>query len=213
MNYLDLVNGCLRRLRETEVSTVTETEYSTLVGDYVNDAKHIIENAYQWAGLRYEINIATAKGTNVYSLTGLPSHGKIVDVWNETTDCAMTYKDKHWFRKRQETATSGDPMYYTYRGLDSNGDVQVEVFPPPNGVHNIEFSTVAPQARLSTEAATLKVPEMPVMHLAVAMLARERGETGGTSAAELFQIADKYLKDAIAAEAARHEEELIYYTV
>ena len=53
---------------------------------------------------------------------------------------------------------------------------------------------------------------MPVMHLAVAFATRERGETGGTSAAEYFSMANKYLSDAIAMDAARHPEETIFYT-
>jgi hypothetical protein len=53
---------------------------------------------------------------------------------------------------------------------------------------------------------------MPVIHLAVALAARERGETGGTSTAEYFKMADTYLSDAIAQDAGRHPEELIFYT-
>jgi len=53
---------------------------------------------------------------------------------------------------------------------------------------------------------------MPVMHLAIALLARERGETGGTSAPEYFAIADRYLSDAIALDAQKHPEETIFYT-
>jgi hypothetical protein len=52
-----------------------------------------------------------------------------------------------------------------------------------------------------------------VIHLAVALLARERGETGGTSVAEYFSIADKYLSDAIAIDAAKHPEEMIFRTI
>jgi hypothetical protein len=48
--------------------------------------------------------------------------------------------------------------------------------------------------------------------MAVALLARERGETGGTSAPEYFGIADKFLSDAIALDAQKHPEETIWYT-
>jgi hypothetical protein len=53
---------------------------------------------------------------------------------------------------------------------------------------------------------------MPVIHLAIALLARERGETGGTSASEYFGIADNYLSDAIALDAQKHPDETIWYT-
>ena len=44
MTYLDLVNNVLRRLREDEVSSVSESSYSKLVGDFVNDAKQFVES-------------------------------------------------------------------------------------------------------------------------------------------------------------------------
>ena len=46
MTYLNLVNGVLRRLREDEVSNVSESTYSKMVGDYVNDAKDLVETAW-----------------------------------------------------------------------------------------------------------------------------------------------------------------------
>jgi hypothetical protein len=69
------------------------------------------------------------------------------------------------------------------------------------------------QADLSANDDSLLVPSQPVIHLAVALLARERGETGGTSTAEYFQIADKFLSDAIAIDAAKHPEEMYFRTI
>ena len=43
MTYLNLMNNILRRLREETVSAVSETTYSTMVSDYINDAKQIVE--------------------------------------------------------------------------------------------------------------------------------------------------------------------------
>lgn len=57
------------------------------------------------------------------------------------------------------------------------------------------------------------IPTLPIIHLATAFAARERGETGGAAAAELFGIADKSLSDAIALDTSKHPEELIYQAV
>jgi len=38
MTYLDIVNKVLIRLREDEVSAVSQTAYSKLIGEFVNDA-------------------------------------------------------------------------------------------------------------------------------------------------------------------------------
>ena len=51
MTYLNLVNNVLRRLRETEVSTVAANSYSKLVGDLINDAKDLVEQG--WAFLDF----------------------------------------------------------------------------------------------------------------------------------------------------------------
>jgi len=70
MTYLELVNDVLARLRETSVSTVTETTYSTLIGKFVNDAKRQIEDAFSWNVLGQTITVTTAASTAAYSLTG-----------------------------------------------------------------------------------------------------------------------------------------------
>ena len=72
--------------------------------------------------------------------------------------------------------------------------------------------TVLRPDELVNDTDPLIIPSQPVIHLAVALLARERGETGGTSAPEYFQIADRYLSDAIAMDAQKHPEETIWFT-
>ena len=37
--FLDCINGVLRRIRETEAITPTDTAYVKLIGDFVNEAK------------------------------------------------------------------------------------------------------------------------------------------------------------------------------
>ena len=83
----------------------------------------------------------------------------------------------------------------------------------PDDAYNLRFVMVRRQADLVNNADVLLVPSKPVIHLAIALLARERGETGGTSTAEYFAIADKYLSDAIAIDAAKHPEEMIFRTI
>ena len=85
--------------------------------------------------------------------------------------------------------------------------------PRPDAAQTLRFDVIKRQAELTSDSTNLLVPEKPVIHLAVALLARERGETGGTSVAEYFSIADKYLSDAIAIDAAKHPEEMIFRTI
>ena len=44
--YLDLVNDVLVRLREAQVTSVSQNGYSSLIGALVNDAKRETEDAW-----------------------------------------------------------------------------------------------------------------------------------------------------------------------
>jgi len=52
-----------------------------------------------------------------------------------------------------------------------------------------------------------------VLQLALAMALRERGETGGQSAAEQFAIADATLSDAVAFDANKYAEDTTFVAV
>ena len=209
------MNNVLRRLREDEVSSVSATTYTKMVSDFINDAKKLVEESNDWSALRETIVVSTTASDNSYSLTGSGDNVKVMSVINDTQNCFMEYQTKDWFNDSLyiANAVEGAPKYYTYNGLDSSGDTEVLVGPTPDGVYSLRFDVVKRQADLSFNTDTLLVPAMPVVHLAVALLARERGETGGTSTAEYFSIADKFLSDAIAIDAAKHPEEMVFRTI
>ena len=96
MTYLELVNGVLRRLREDQVSAVDQNPYSLLIGDLVNDAKRIVEDAWDWSALRTTLTISTTADIFNYVLVGSGNRIKIIDVINDTSNWFMTYKDTHW---------------------------------------------------------------------------------------------------------------------
>jgi hypothetical protein len=215
MTYLNLMNSVLRRLREEETTSVTSTTYVKMVGDFINDAKTLVGQAADWSALRETLTISTTASDNTYSLTGGGDNVKVMSVINDTQNCFMTYQTKDWFNDALyiSNAVEGAPKYFTYNGLDSNGDTQVLVGPTPDGVYSLRFDLTKRQADLTANTDSLLIPSQPVIHLAVALLARERGETGGTSTAEYFQIANQYLSDAIAIDAAKHPEEMVFRTV
>ena len=215
MTYLNLMNNVLRRLREEETTSVTSTTYVKMVGDFINDAKKLVEESNDWSALRETVVVTTTASDNSYSLTGGGDNVKVMSVINDTQNCFMEYQTKDWFNDSLyiANAVEGAPKYYTYNGLDSSGDTEVLVGPTPDGVYSLRFDVVKRQADLSANDDSLLVPSQPVIHYAVALLARERGETGGTSTAEYFSIADKFLSDAIAIDAAKHPEEMVFRTI
>jgi hypothetical protein len=214
MTYLELVNSVLRRLREEEVSGVALTPYSKMVGDFVNDAKKIVENSWDWSALRTTVAFTTSEDVYTYSLEDTKDTVKAINVINDTSDFFMDYRTTDWFDNQyyNQEPVKGTPQLYTYRGLDSNGDTQIDVYPKPDGDYVIRFNCVLRNDTLVNDADKLQIPNMPVVHLAVALAARERGETGGTATPEYFAMADVYLSDAIALDAQKHPYATDWYT-
>ena len=171
--YLTLVNSVLRRLREEEVSGVTNTTYSKMVGDFVNDAKRQVEDAHEWSALRTTIVVPTVADTTSYSLTDAGERVKIYSAINDTSNFFMRYETPNWFNNANYISgvVSGTPDSYTFDGIDSSGDTKINVFPKPDGVYSLRFDLIAREAELSSDADTTKLPSSPIMHLAIAYLA------------------------------------------
>jgi hypothetical protein len=209
MNYLQVVNNVLRRMRENEVSTVTENTYSTMVGDFVNDAYRLIKDSWDWSSLRQNIAIATSAGVASYALTGSDFSLKVFTIIDTGTGEFLTYKPQAWFtQKYNQPIVEGRPTYFTFDG-ETSGVPNIKLYPRPDGVYNLSVNAVVRSDELSGTDPVL-VPTLPLIHMSIALLSRERGETGGPSAAELYSIADRYLGDAIALDANKHPEELVW---
>ena len=210
--YLSLMNNVLRRLREDEVSEVTQTTYSKMVGDYINDAKTLVQDSHDWSTLRKTVIVPTVENTTEYSLTGAGERVKLYSAINDTSNFFMHYETPNWFSNAYYISgeVSGTPDSYTFSGVDDDDDTRVRVFPKPSGVFSLRFDVCSREPNLTADADATVLPAMPIIHQAVALLARERGETGGTSTQDYFIIADKHLSDAIAQDAYKNPEEFIY---
>lgn len=215
MTYLEAVNNVLIRLREDEVGSVSENAYSKLIGEFVNDALVEVENAWDWSALRTTLTLTTSSGVFNYALTGSKNNGKLLDALNDTSNYFLQYKDQHWFNNTflNNDPLSGSPRYFTYNGVNGNGDTQVDIYPKPDGVYSLRFNMVLRSPKLSANTDTIQVPYLPVVQLATALASRERGETGGSLTPELMINAKQSLSDAIAMDASKHPEETIFYMV
>lgn len=214
MTYLDLVNNVLRRLREDTVSTINETSHSTLIANIVNDAKRQVEDTWDWNALRETVNVSTSASTQAYSLTGTGNRATIIDAQNVTGKHFLHPKSQVWGRRYDLAGTGeGSPTWFSTDGFDGSGDLQVNLYPTPDGTYSINFNVVQRTADLSADADTIAIPSQPVIQLAYAMAARERGEVGGAMAAEIFGIAKRVLGDAIAHDSSLNSTDMIYYEV
>ena len=210
--YLSLMNSVLRRLREEEVADVTETAYSKMVGDYINDAKSLVQDSHDWSTLRKTVVVPTVENTTEYSLTGAGERVKLYSAINDTSNFFMHYETPNWFSNAYYISgeVTGTPDSYTFSGVDDNADTKVRVYPKPSGVFSLRFDVCSREPDLAVDSDTTVLPAMAIIHNAVALLARERGETGGTTTQDYFIIADKHLSDAIAQDAYKNPEEFIY---
>jgi hypothetical protein len=212
--YLQLVNNVLIRLRETEVSSVGDTPYSSLIGVFVNDAKREIEDAHEWNVLTTTIVLPTVAGTRNYTLTGSGQRFRTQDVLNDTQDIPMQQVPTNWMNRQYFLGTiqGAAPTYYNYSGIDGD-DTQVDVWPNPDGVYSLRFELVIPQENLTANADILKVPAYLVQMLAYAKAVGERGEDGGTSFSEIYQQYRLALADAVAIEKNRYDDETTWVGV
>ena len=208
MTYLELINDVLVRLRETTVASVTETTYSTLIGKFVNDAKRQVEDAYAWNVLGTTITLSTTSGTYQYALTGAGQKFQVIDVLNVTSNIGMKNIDFASMNRKQNFSTpvSGIPSEFAFDGVDGNYDTKVTIYPRPDGVYSIPFSLAVPQATLTSGSTVIAVPDVLVAQNAYARALVERGEDGGLSSSEAYQLYKSMLSDYIALEGTRYPE-------
>lgn len=215
MTYLQMVNSVLRRLRETEVSSVADNAYSTMIGEFVNDSKRNVEDSYNWNALYDTLSATTTGDIFNYVLTGAGQRFRVVDVLNDTSNWFLKEQSTQWFDQQflLTTPVKGSPQYYNFNGVNSNGDTQVDLFPVPNGVYDVRFNVVLPQPPLVNNTDKVKVPAEPIVFLAYARALAERGEDGGLASNEAAALYRQSLADAIALESGRYGEESQFYWV
>jgi hypothetical protein len=208
MTYLELVNDVLTRLRETNVSTVSETSYSALVGKFVNDAKRQIEDSFNWNVLSTTVTITTVANTSSYSMTGAGQKFQVNDAINTTSDIGL--QNISFVRMNRNlnfgTPSTGVPAEFAFNGVDGSGDTKVDLYAIPDGVYTILFDLAVPQANLSADGTSVKVLDYLVTQSAYARSLIERGEDGGTASSEAYALFRGMLSDAIALESTRYVE-------
>jgi hypothetical protein len=214
MTYLEAVNSVLVRLRENEVTSVSQSDYSKLIGEFVNDTVREIGEAWQWNTLRVTYQVNTAANTFRYKLTGAGSKGQILQVFDDTNDGELTKVQysvmNRWMNHNDQQ--SNRPIYYAVNGQSLQGDLQIDFYPVPDGVYTINVNMLVPQARMSTDgtddSTLIEVPSDIVVLGAWAKAISERGEDGGSNFAEVLGQYQVALGDGIARDTAHFPGEL-----
>ena len=233
--YLDLINQVLTRLREDKITAagVDSTPYLRFIGSAVNDAKEMVEDAWQWSGNRGTDYIPLVPKTNNprYSLPNSSDSGYVLkriaifENSNPVDPNGGILSDRTYLRwvdipkirqlyqsRPTETGVTTD---FCVVGRDDADNLQIAIYPlvpglAPNVQYWLEVDRYSDRPPLVAATDKLKVPSLPVYSYATALASRERGEVGGTPTSELFAIADKHLSDAIAKDSALFANELIW---
>ena len=214
MTYLEAVNEILLRLRENQVSTVSETAYSQLIGKFCNDSRRQVEDAWNWDALSTTITLNTVAGTTNYTVTGSGIRQRDVTINDSTNLSKLQNVPIQWILDQQQLATNttGIPAYYAWNGTDGT-DSKIEIFPTPNGVAALKINMIVPQTTLAADATVITVPAEPVIAGAVARALVERGEDGGLSSAEAYGLFKSVLADYISLEKERFTEYDVFEAV
>lgn len=214
-SFLDIINDVLIELREVTVDSVTGDEYAELIGRFVNRALVQVEDAHDWRALYDTYDLTTDPGVTKYSLTNQGNRVKIDFIVDQQNQRVLQESSRRWItlRNQQGLLGEGRPTHWCNDGVDSNGDAAISVYTTPADNYDYYVNGWFKSPELILETDMVVVPKQPVVDLALAFAARERGEVGGTTAAEYFELAKRSLSDAIDIDKARNDEEFDWYVV
>lgn len=191
LTYLQIVNKVLTKLREDNVTSVTYNDYSTLIGEFVNDAKKEVEDAWDWSVLRTSVTFSSSVGVRTYSLTsGTNTDSRLVydehdrpmafDVTTGTQIQLYEYNEdrvEREFLLQTPALTNEQPCTFS---LTTLGDgFQVNLLETPLSIRNYKFYFIVPQEELTNSSDICSVPWRPVRDLALMYALDERGEEIG----------------------------------
>lgn len=206
---LQLMNKVMNRLRESEFSTATESDYAKLILGFLNDSKRVVEDAYNWDCLRDTISVTTAAGTATYSVVDSGNSQytndrtrilRVYDDTNETVLMKTAWNKIDMWQKYNSGTTQAQPGFWAPAGVDSNKDQQIILHQIPDGIYTIEVDVYNPEEDKTSGSATIKVPWEPVMLHTLALAIEERGEDAGAQSSTVFKRYEQSLAEAMAYE-------------
>ena len=212
--FLELTNDVLARLRESSVTSVVNTDYSIMIGKFVNDGKVRVENAWNWEAMRTTITLPTIASTSNYVVTGSGTRQKTISINDTTSKVRLKNIAVQWILDQQQLTTvqTAHPVYYSWYG--NNGtDSKIEIFPTPDGVYSLKLNMYVPQVLLTADADIVVVPTDPIVAYAYARALAERGEDGGLASSEAMAVYQNTLSDYIALDGMRSNENTTWVAV
>ena len=222
MTYIQIINSVLRRLREDTISanwssdligSTGPTDYQVMIGDFINEVKREVEDAWNWTSLRRTETVSTVNGTRSYNLPSTTQRSRVLSVQEQSQGGTLQSVPDSWIKTTQyPTESDGVPGYFSISGT-SSGLLTVQLYPKPDAVYSVDFHLLDPQDNLTEAADVLTIPEYPVILGTWARAIEERGEDGGSlSDMAQFQY-QQSLSDAIQQDVGRHTDEVMWHAI
>lgn len=217
MTYLEVVNKVLKKLREDQVTSVDYNDYSALIGEFVNDAKKEVENAWNWEILKTS-DTFTGNGTDrAFTLTNIVADDARLAydecnrplVFDTTANDEMQLHEvgndaiiRRFYIDSDSQLTLDKPCDFSVSYNGSNWVITFEGYPASGRTYRAFF--YQPQDELEDDNDNLSVPWRPVYHLALLFSLDERGEEIGEPGSKAWKRFDTSLADSIALDSLRN---------
>jgi hypothetical protein len=212
MQYIDIVNTVLRKLREVPVPSVSFGDYSSLIGDFVNEIKSEIESAHTWTLYRDDISFSTTASVESYPLIGFTQNSRIISVWNDTNKVFLTSTSIPIARMHNSAGTIGCPTEYYFKGVDSDNVTPLFYLTAiPDSAYNIIIDSYITPPDLSEDEDEYLLYYMPLVLGTYWKAVEEKGEDGGVTANNAYSVYQKSLSDYILADTIKAQEEFNWY--
>jgi len=222
MTYIQIINSVLRRLREDTISanwssdligSTGPTDYQVMIGDFINEVKREVEDAWNWTSLRRTETVSTVNGTRSYNLPSTTQRSRVLSVQEQSQGGTLQSVPDSWIKTTQyPTESDGVPGYFSVNST-SSGLLTVQLYPKPDAVYSVDFHLLDPQDNLTEAADVLTILEYPVILGTWARAIAERGEDGGSlSDMAQFQY-QQSLSDAIQQDVGRHTDEVMWHAI
>jgi hypothetical protein len=199
---LQIINKVQRRLRETETASVSTSEYSQLLGDFLNDIIGEM-NEYDWLQFYANESVDMIIGTHTYTLTA-PANAVLSYVEN-TPLVTLTESDSDTTGKQliqlhpeamalclmdQSAPDDDEPVYFSLSPSPTADSQILTVYPAPASAdNNVTLRFWTPQAELAVDGTadntTIYLSEralyLGTLWLALNERGEELGEPGGVA--------------------------------
>lgn len=209
MTVLEIVNRVLRRLREDTVTTITETSYSALVGEFVADIhEELLE--HEWSSMEHTVDVPVdaaqrvldlsrteANSGDVATTSRVPTTDSIIyfaKVFDDTSDTdgmplfivSPQEIECRYQEDRDQELT--DPIWIAFRNHPDRDGLEATIYPPPLSARHIRIYAWTPEAPIDIDTddnREVLVPARPIrlgaLYLALNERGEELGEPGGVA--------------------------------